>query len=49
MVVCDEGVEEVCERGEGRLGRFGAVEIAVVDCFAVGGVAEGGLEGLGLR
>ena len=34
-MVGDQGVEEVGEAGEGDLGRFGAVEVAVVDCFAV--------------
>ena len=34
-MVGDQAVEEVGEAGEGDFGGFGAVEVAVVDCFAV--------------
>jgi hypothetical protein len=34
-VVRDQAVEEVGEAGERDLGGFGAVEVAVVDCFTV--------------
>lgn len=35
MVVGYQAVEKVGEAGERYLGGFGAVEVAVVDCFAV--------------
>nr|POF14097.1 hypothetical protein CFP56_03121 [Quercus suber] len=47
VVVGDQAVEQVGEAGERGLGGLGAVQVAVVDGLAVGGVAQGGLEGLG--
>lgn len=40
MVVGYQAVKEIRERCERDLGRFGAVEVAVVDGLAVGRVAE---------
>lgn len=39
MVVGDEGVEEIGEGGERGFAGFGAVEVAVVDGFSVGGIS----------
>lgn len=49
VVVGDQGVEEVGEAGERGLAGFGAVEVSVVDCLAVGRVSKGRYKWFWLR